>query len=111
MRIELIFTNKRKMLMAISVSPKMRSVRSVSPKKSTNPEGELRAKYVVFKKGKTICLAEKGLNSETFNVTTVQRISAGDPVSILSNGMSRVQIARISRTLNNSGAKITIVNK
>ena len=68
MIIELIFTNKRKMLMTIYSSPKIRSVRTVSQKNNTRPKEELRAKYVIFKKGKTICLAGKGLNSEAFDV-------------------------------------------
>lgn len=86
-------------------------VRLVTKKNNGRHADGLKTKYVVFKKGKTVCLAEKGLASKTFNDEAVREIITGDTVSILRNGMSRVQIARISRALNNSGAKITIVNK
>lgn len=108
MRIVLTFINRRKIIMAINSSPpKVR----IPLKTNTKLENDLKPKYVVFRRGKTICLAEKGLESTAFNVNAVRKIAAGDPVSILSNGMSRVQIARVSKALNDSGAKITIINK
>lgn len=88
-----------------------KKARIASKQVRTNGIHDPKVKYVVFRKGKTVCLAQKGVSSKVLNGEATNEIIAGDTVSILSNGMSRVQIARISKLLGESGAKITIVNK
>lgn len=107
MRVVLDFVDKRKIVMAIDVQKKVRSATQITHTKKPNVT---KTKYVVYKKGKKVCLAEKGLTSKAFNDDAIRMIEVGDTVSILRNGMSRVQLARISRALNNSGAKVKIVN-
>lgn len=85
-------------------------VRLVAQKTNTMSQNGLKTKYVVLRKGKTICLVGKGIESKFLTDEAFRDIVAGETVSILRKGMSRVQIARISRTLNDSGAKIIIVN-
>lgn len=107
MRVVLDFVDKRKIVMEMDVQKKARTATRITHMKKPNVT---KTKYVVYKKGKTVCLAEKGLTSKAFNDDAVRMIAAGDTVSILRNGMSRVQLARISKALNNSGAKVKIVN-